>query len=840
MKANKKYHLVKYKKIKIKRIILIFLFLVLNITLYSKILKTPQDLSKFDKNRMPEKEIGISYFSVNASFQGVQLYQDENLITPSRKAIFLDQFFVEEIIEKINGNNTFYVFKIGKHTTEDNLSFNTQLTDLCYVNAEDLLLFNRPMINSTNGINVKVICKSSIQTYMREIKEGSDIKKIHLYDKPSFDGTEIRTVGIQNLYLNVYKRMIDDNGLTWFLVSPKKSHDLSRVNNKLKDDIDNYFGWISENHILQWENRLALKTKDGKRPYAHFYDRNDIIKMKSDIDDGSIFTNKPNNAILIDTKSTEKWTQGRFRYPVIIQPVDPYDWGLQIVEIGFLKEIAFYTESINDSLGKGEIQVYKKKARELKNISSGLNIVFVLDATYSMTPLFNSIKDVVKSVVKELKELKENSEINPALKLKIGVVLYRDKTSSKLTDSFYITSNTDFVISFMKNSNTEAASSTNNSITENLYSGILHGLNLFNNINGNNVLIVVGDTGNKYKMNEDKVASNEKDTNVDNEFRAIIEKALNNNVVIEAIHLKNNNDEREDYLTINKKFADDLKKVITSINDKKRVENNRFINSKVDEFSNNSFDKDIIIKSGNNKSDITKKLKSKIMNHIRLQQHIIEVIESIFDEGSIKQVADSLKKSNYKLSERLVSMLNNSLNKDDDLDFKKKLNYNKKPYFMEVLSIFTDKNGDSPYELQLFMLEQELWDLISEVRRLAGNMNPSNLIKFYQEKSKHISGDHPVASLQELMGLETALPILTLKKMSVFGNENITVDQIIQDIETLSENEDEQRVRDLVRKYLTISTSLFEYADKLESFYAENDDGSSERKYFWIPESLIP
>ena len=157
-------------------------------------------------------------------------------------------------------------------------------------------------------------------------------------------------------------------------------------------------------------------------------------------------------------------------------------------------------KSINDNIKKvvsitkdtqGDIknkQELKRMMRKLETQQQHTNIIFVVDATASMTPYFKSVAKSIEKIMAENKRVNKHE-------LQFGVVLYRDYADgNKSWETLKLTSDIQLVTNYLNN---VVCASKDDDKPEAMFNGIIKGLNDLNiDSEESNIMVIVGDCGN--------------------------------------------------------------------------------------------------------------------------------------------------------------------------------------------------------------------------------------------------------------------------------------------------------------------------------------------------------
>jgi len=272
-------------------------------------------------------------------------------------------------------------------------------------------------------------------------------------------------------------------------------------------------GWVPADRILIWNTREALEpNKSRKHPIYYFEDKKYLDSYYSSHKYSNEFpkcSNIPiclnkkmnNNNILVVSPDSENdfdktpWPPEKFRFSILTKNNDP----LKPFHIG-ISGAKLHEERIRQYIEKG----LEKAANR--------DIVFVVDATYSMEPYIALVGDIVKNVMNEfINAKKEKKEIG---ELRFAAYAYRDyfagdKVFEKIIS---LTSNTNEVSKRLYSIKSCVKGKKVNTINkktfypEAVFQGIIQSIQKANwSIFSRRMIIHIGDMGNHGKKDNYKI-----------------------------------------------------------------------------------------------------------------------------------------------------------------------------------------------------------------------------------------------------------------------------------------------------------------------------------------------
>jgi len=228
------------------------------------------------------------------------------------------------------------------------------------------------------------------------------------------------------------------------------------------------YGWIAKQFVRDWNTRIALEPASTDVSMKEYQEILRGYEKKSDLN-SCIETNFCKEISITEFKC-EPIRNNEMRRPIINNITEN------------IKEVICLTN--NTELNP----VYEQKLQNATKLAQKMNIVFVLDATQSMRPYYNSISKSLQKVIDYNEKIIDSD-------VKMGVIIYRDYADGdKQYNSLPLTSNINAVKSFINNTK---CGSKDTDLPEAQFNGLINCLPKMGfNKAESNVIVLVGDCGN--------------------------------------------------------------------------------------------------------------------------------------------------------------------------------------------------------------------------------------------------------------------------------------------------------------------------------------------------------
>ncbi|OUV44324.1 MAG: hypothetical protein CBC71_01540 [Rhodobacteraceae bacterium TMED111] len=233
-------------------------------------------------------------------------------------------------------------------------------------------------------------------------------------------------------------------------------------------------GWVPFGNTTPWDTRLMLEPSRSKLS---------MLKYGNEVLHGFQKEKQLNTyldtRVYKDSTSFIEFNVGAIPYDRMRKPV------LKSINDNIKKVVSITKDTQGDVKNKQEL---KRMMRKLETQQQHTNIIFVVDATASMTPYFKSVAKSIQKIMAENKRVNKHE-------LQFGVVLYRDYADgNKSWETLKLTSDIQLVTNYLNN---VICASKDDDKPEAMFNGIIKGLNDLNIDNEeSNIMVLIGDCGN--------------------------------------------------------------------------------------------------------------------------------------------------------------------------------------------------------------------------------------------------------------------------------------------------------------------------------------------------------
>ncbi len=351
---------------------------------------------------------------------------------------------------------------------------------LGWISASQLALSNHALLNQ-NGLPRKAILLTNLNDINRDFKT-SDIKKISVYrNSECTDRDEDVSAELWSIYY-----VISETSDAYLL---SKNDILIGNSEQIKGSI---FGWVKKFSVTSWDYRVCLEenytdtkaVQDYTGKFLPIFRKKDrLVEYLESPDAGN--PSSDSSGIIYEVALTDSMPSPRDpRFPILKN----FD------ELFIRETIVIGNVGGMQSSGESREKVDKAIAR-LRNI----NVVFVIDATQSMTKFYKPVVNALNSFFDYWKASKSYN------KLRVGCILYRDYLDNPAFEVLPLTGDETQVINYLNNIPTR---SLNKLLPEAQFNGIINGVDKIGlDPQASNIFVIIGDAGNKEndKYNVDDV-----------------------------------------------------------------------------------------------------------------------------------------------------------------------------------------------------------------------------------------------------------------------------------------------------------------------------------------------
>jgi len=272
-------------------------------------------------------------------------------------------------------------------------------TRFCYYNDENISM-KAILLNTTNS------AKGNLQ--------DMDFKKVRFYRDPELKSPSDFECNIYQIFY-IYDRYPSPHRPTRYLLGRNPKFDVY--------DTANIVGWVDADRLTVWTHRVAAipnalpaasterKTKNIKA--SVFADNEGAKKMR----DGSPTYVSETIWDQDEFKSQEGYDPNLPRYPILSnrREIEASDG---VMEIGIIGQVE--TRDKSRKMSTADEAATKKEYNEKRVNSRHVNILFVIDGTLSMEPYFKGVSAAIEESMKRLQITSQN-------KYSFAAAIYRDK-----------------------------------------------------------------------------------------------------------------------------------------------------------------------------------------------------------------------------------------------------------------------------------------------------------------------------------------------------------------------------------------------------------------------------
>ena len=685
-----------------------------------------------------------------------------------------------------------------------------------WIKAENLIL-SRYSIKTEDKNGVSVPRKEIILTDLDEMRDlgilpEDALKFRYFYSQPKTNNNYI--IG-EPAAFQIYFVLKDQDGS--LLLSNTDVLDGNLETNKAK-----VMGWVSGANVRSWNHRIALEPTRSDDAIERYKKQKlpgytELIKLEKGIETG-LFPELPQVEFRVRPIRSK-----RMRRPVM-ERVDGNSNLVKIVSIN--RETS---DLDDDSKLKNKEIIEKLNRKQAKT-----NIIFAVDATFSMKYFMKKVSVTVQKII-------DQNEILNLNELKFGLIVYRDYKDGNDSKApayrvYPLTTDYDAIKDAIS---TTICKSKDNDMPEAVYNGLINGLNEMNiNEQESNIVILIGDCGNHRPSSPsyNKNHSLKKVINIFNE-KSINLLSLQVNHTLKDSHF-DFNDDIIDIITetANNKIKGKGSNLIVDfkkIKDKTAYELKwRTKNNDPREDYENMFGRFIYAKNGSMDGDF-------------LQKSIVDVIGeySLVTQRNIKVLQKALTVGNFNKNidvdtppEGLIVYFMNTFNysREEAIDY-----MNRREVTISAYVAMDYSKGDVDAQKEVvFLSDKEKRSLTRSLRKLSSDECKSNT------EQKKCFQENMIEVCRSLLGYKTSLETI----------ENLTMNQVWQNL--IGADFKNEKLKDIKLKSLNeIRNKDFkkfynDFTSKARSFTDNsyvNDDSFKSRRFslsgsyfYWIPLEDLP
>ena len=351
------------------------------------------------------------------------------------------------------------------------------------VDIRNVVPWSRSVIDDRTGYKIK---------YLPVYRPGDQSSSVTFYRSPS------RDPGNENFSIKAFEGF-------WYLYLRRGEWSLLGKSSEMNDgqpDSEN-FGWIETRRLEKWDQRLVLQPNldpeaisqretEGNWPILGFYQRSQVIE----------FINNPSKAsaepTLFSLEAQRDFNQEfgdeKIRWPILNATLDEISdtaqnqGYYQVGIIGSPDRRNANSVTPKFDFDRKDLERLQASVQSIRQKSRNVDVVFVIDATKSMGPNIDAVKNTMTRLVNRLLKDKQNT-------FRFGVVLYTD-LSEKFANRVLPLTNERNLHQFDKFLNENGEYHVlDSTLEEGVIQGIIDGIDQFTDIKHGNFIVHVGDAG---------------------------------------------------------------------------------------------------------------------------------------------------------------------------------------------------------------------------------------------------------------------------------------------------------------------------------------------------------
>jgi len=401
--------------------------------------------------------------------------------------------------EKIQFRQPFIVWdeedewvRICEYTPEaidrEKKTFKHDVKDYGWVEKRKMLLWQKSVIDPATGFTKKCMAINKYSTFKAGLLEAAKDDKLDLYNEPSKSGPR----NGQDARLMTFLFVYDEEG-DYYLIGKNDRVSPLTVG-------DGLLGWVNKDVIQIWSQRMALEPNEDDACLAYRKEYSLPVKFFETEKEAQAFAMKDKSASKMNPLPYEDdfkpLKAGEYRFPVLEGARN----GSSVYKTGVISPV--FNDKAQEVFDVKEQYVMQDNYEKLRDSKSGINIVFVVDGNPGQRDYMN---DVIEAIVKAQNELEfENS--SDAYLFEYGAVVYRNENEGSCNGEIQkkpLTGNAKEIIKFLTNE-IDRTPCGGKAEYSSLFKGIDAGLKLFatnQQKRGTNVIVLIGGQGNNPAQN---------------------------------------------------------------------------------------------------------------------------------------------------------------------------------------------------------------------------------------------------------------------------------------------------------------------------------------------------
>jgi hypothetical protein len=356
-----------------------------------------------------------------------------------------------------------------------------------YVDKSNLILW-KTAIQNDKGFVKKALSIVKGDVLMNKGKFISDKGEIKCYSNPDLNSKYLMKESGLNIFRFLY--VVKENpDAKMVLLAYQPQFSIS-----IKDRI---IGWVPQNIVQIWENRLCLEPNfsqeaiDERRlngVYSSLF-----ISENAALDFKKSYKESISDSIIIESASREAWKRFKKRLPILSENKED-----KIFETGYTTPIVNPGSGVEE-ISEGQWDDLASDATKRKILLRNINVVFVIDGSAALSNYMSSITNAISQIKRDFSD-----DVKRLNRIKYGVVVYRNNEDVNCpnvgdvsTSKSPLSKNPEDILQFIERES-KITGCNDNIYSKALYKGLLEGLNMFNTKVGvleSNYMILIGGAG---------------------------------------------------------------------------------------------------------------------------------------------------------------------------------------------------------------------------------------------------------------------------------------------------------------------------------------------------------
>jgi TssR protein VWA domain/TssR protein N-terminal barrel domain/TssR C-terminal domain len=733
---------------------------------------------------------------------------------------FLEKFYVLDEFE-----NELHIVKDPGLTYLGTLS--SKAVNYGYIKKDKILLWPHCLVTEKGNIDKKAMVLNTIETAKARDYKKEDWKVVPFFQDPGFTKT---AVGKSQLYEIFFIYKSTDEGV---LLGRK-----AKISAGINID-DNIVGWMPKKRINIWNHRIALEPNSNEWAAKERKASTKNLKTKIFIDAISAIDygdgGEPSDRnVFWDADTYDERPIGEWRrFPVL-----KINKKLNYYHAGVMGEI-HSDKGVLSQIEQADIQKENSNRRQSRR---HVNIVFVIDGTWSMGPYFKSVATAINKSMDKLKD--EFNNLKTLNQLEFGAVIYRDfLDGDKKIEIQPLTSTHSTVSKWISGRLAKNYGDTDK--PEAVFYGLNKALRSVGlNVNETNVIILVGDAGNHNRDDETKVESYE-----------LVNKLAELNCHFLAFQV-NNDGSHETYNEFKTQMKELISGTASKLYNKNKTKDKEFSKLagkkpvfSIIEANKESLNKDAAIrgilmyppKGQSIDPGLLENEISELVNFLdAYTSDFIGIIDQIMERGEgwdevFEQENAKTKNSGEEVSAFKGAVLNYLADLNVSTDQLEKMIEENYQLYIEAYTPIKHKNLKEPfYDRVLFLTRLELSKILGQMEKLAEARSSGNRRIRLRDTWKEILREH-IGEVSDEVLENMTMEQASERVFGLPGTSKLLKEVRLKDIVSESVSEID------ISKYCQLIDRKFDRLHKI--FGAEKYDysfSSGDETYFWLQESLLP